>query len=53
MEENARVPAYLLDEKKPPEHGPELIELGGESEAMEYADGSQGFGTSRREHWSG
>ncbi len=43
MEENAFVPAYLLDEKKPPEHGPELIELGGESEAMEYADGCQGI----------
>ncbi len=43
IEENSHVPAYLLDEKEPPKHGPELIELGGESEAMEYADGAQGL----------
>jgi tetratricopeptide (TPR) repeat protein len=43
MEENPHVPAYLLGEKGPPEHGPELIEFGGESEAIEYADGAQGL----------
>jgi tetratricopeptide (TPR) repeat protein len=43
MEENSRVPAYLLEEKAPPESGPQLIELGGEGEAVEYADGFQGL----------
>lgn len=43
LEENPRVPAYLLGEKQLPEYLPELIEWGGESEAMEYAGACEGL----------
>lgn len=38
IERNPGVPAYLLREKKLPAESPRLVELGGESEAVEYAE---------------
>ena len=43
IEENHWVPAYLLAEKKFPEQVPEVVQWGGESEAVEYADGGIGL----------
>ena len=43
LEENARVPAYLLGEKELPVHLPELVEWGGESEAVEYVEAAGGL----------
>jgi hypothetical protein len=42
LEGNSWAPAYLLGEKQLPQYLPELIEWGGESEAVEYAGASEG-----------
>jgi tetratricopeptide (TPR) repeat protein len=43
LEENPHVPSYLLSEKAIPEQLPATVQLGGESEAMEYVEA--GYGT--------